>query len=147
MRWYVLCTKPRHEKKVEKDLISMGIEAYCPTKTEYRIWSDRKKKIEKPVLTYMVLVRIEEKNLNSVFISNSVLKYLFWLGSRAVVRNIEVNTLKKNLSKSYVPNPNIGSKISISKFGNNIGVIEKLNNNKVWVSLEDLGYKLMLETS
>lgn len=147
MRWYVLCTKPRHEKKVEKDLISMGIEAYCPTKTEYRIWSDRKKKIEKPVLTSMVLVRIEEKNLNSVFISNSVLKYLFWLGSRAVVRNIEVNTLKKNLSKSYVPNPNIGSKISISKFGNNIGVIEKLNNNKVWVSLEDLGYKLMLETS
>ena len=42
MNWYVLHTKPRHEKKVEKDLLAIGINAYCPTRFEYRVWSDRK---------------------------------------------------------------------------------------------------------
>ena len=80
MNWYVLHTKPRHEKKVEKDLLGIGIDAYCPKRTEYRVWSDRKKKIEKPLLPSMVLVRIDEKELNNVFYSNSVLRYMFWLG-------------------------------------------------------------------
>ena len=44
MNWYVLYTKPRSEKKVEEKLLSLGINAYCPTYSEIRFWSDRKKK-------------------------------------------------------------------------------------------------------
>ena len=62
MNWFVLHTRPRSELKVQKQLISMGIRAYCPTRSEIKIWSDRKKKIDVPVLPSMVLVNIEEKD-------------------------------------------------------------------------------------
>ena len=61
MNWYVLHTKPRSEKKVEEKLLYLGINAYCPTRSEIRFWSDRKKRIEVPVLTSMVLVNINDK--------------------------------------------------------------------------------------
>ena len=147
MNWYVLHTKPRHEKKVEKDLLDIGINAYCPTRTEYRVWSDRKKKIDKPVLSSMVLVRIGEKELNKVFYSKSVLRYMFWLGKRSIVRDSEVKILKQNLSKNNIKDPKVGSTIGITSFGDRLGTIDKISKNKIWVSLKDLGYKLMLETA
>lgn len=147
MNWYVLHTKPRHEKKVEKDLLGIGIDAYCPKRTEYRVWSDRKKKIEKPLLPSMVLVRIDEKELNNVFYSNSVLRYMFWLGKRAIVRDFEIENLKQNLSKNNIKDPKVGSEIGIKSFGNKLGTIDKVSKNKIWVSLQDLGYKLMLKTA
>ncbi len=147
MNWYVLHTKPRHEKKVEKELLDIGINAYCPTRTEYRVWSDRKKKIEKPVLSSMVLVRIGEKELNKVFYSKSVLRYMFWLGKRAIVRDFEIENLKQNLSKNNIKDPKVGSEIGIKSFGNKLGTIDKVSKNKIWVSLQDLGYKLMLKTA
>ena len=147
MNWYVLHTKPRHEKKVEKELLDIGINAYCPTRTEYRVWSDRKKKIEKPVLSSMVLVRIGEKELNKVFYSKSVLRYMFWLGKRSIVRDFEVKILKQNLSKNNIKDPKVGSTIGITSFGDRLGTIDKVSKNKIWVSLKDLGYKLMLETA
>ena len=147
MNWYILNTKPRHEKKVEKDLLSIGINAYCPTQSEYRFWSDRKKKIEKPVLSSMVLVRIDDKDLNNVFYSKSVLRYMFWLGKRAIVRDFEIEILKQNLSKNNIKDPKVGSTIAITSFGNKQGTIDKVSKNKIWVSLNDLGYKLMLETA
>ena len=147
MNWYVLHTKPRHEKKVEKDLLGIGIDAYCPKRTEFRVWSDRKKKIEKPLLPSMVLVRIDEKELNNVFYSNSVLRYMFWLGKRAIVRDFEIENLKQNLSKNNIKDPKVGSEIGIKSFGNKLGTIDKVSKNKIWVSLQDLGYKLMLKTA
>ena len=147
MNWYVLHTKPRHEKKVEKDLLSIGINAYCPKQSEYRVWSDRKKKIEKPVLSSMVLVRIDEKDINNVFYSKSVLRYMFWLGKRAIIRDFEIEILKQNLSKNNIKHPKVGSTIDIMRFGNKQGIINKVSKNKIWVSLHDLGYKLMLETA
>ena len=87
MNWYVLFTKPRSEKKVEKQLLSLGINAYCPTRPEIRFWSDRKKRIEVPVLPSMVLVNIDDNEINKVFKCSSVVRYMFWLGKRALVRH------------------------------------------------------------
>ena len=44
MNWYVIHTKPRSEKKAEEQLLSLGINAYCPTRSEFKLWSDRKKR-------------------------------------------------------------------------------------------------------
>ena len=101
MNWYVLHTKPRNEKKVEEKLLSMGINAYCPTRSEIRFWSDRKKRIQVPVLPSMVLVNIDAKDMNSVFESSGVIRYMFWLGKKAIVRQNEVDILKKYLKGDY----------------------------------------------
>jgi len=94
MNWFVVHTKPRFEKKVEERLLSLGIEAYCPVRKEIRLWSDRKKKVDVPVLPSMVLVKLEEKKVNDVFNVNGVVRYMFWLGKRAIVREKEIDILK-----------------------------------------------------
>ena len=101
MNWYVLHTKPRREKKVEEELLSLGINAYCPTRSEIRFWSDRKKRIQVPVLPSMVLVNIDVKDMNRVFESSGVIRYMYWLGKKAIVRQNEVDILKKYLRGDY----------------------------------------------
>ena len=149
MNWYVLHTKPRFEKKVEKRLLSFGIEAYCPTRKEIRIWSDRRKKVDVPVLPSMVLVRLNEEDVNYVFNINGVVKYMFWLGKRAIVRQQEVDILKKYLKGHTIINQKItkfnpGDIIDVPGFNYETGVVEMISNNSVWVFLETLGYKIKL---
>jgi len=107
IKWFVLFTKPRHELKVLERLISLGIDAYTPTKIVTRQWSDRKKKITIALLPSMVLVNLEDKDPNVVFDIPGVVRYLFDHGKRAVVSNAEVvsmqcfqnNTLQINENK------------------------------------------------
>ena len=49
VNWYVLYTKPRHEKFVESESLKRGIEAFTPKFTLRRRWSDRIKEIKEPL--------------------------------------------------------------------------------------------------
>ena len=89
-KWFVLSTKPRNELKVLNRLLSIGIDAYTPSRIELRQWSDRKKKVIVPLLPSMVLVRLDEKKVHKVFEIPGVVRYLFEYGKRAEVSNEEV---------------------------------------------------------
>jgi transcriptional antiterminator RfaH len=99
--WFVLCTKPRNELKVLERLMSIGIEAYTPSKIEVRQWSDRKKKTLVALLPSMVLVSLQEKQVNQVFEVPEVVRYLFEQGKRAKVSNQEVLAMKMYLENTY----------------------------------------------
>ena len=151
MNWYVIHTKPRGEKKVEEHLLSLGINAYCPTRNEIRLWSDRKKRIQVPVLPSMVLVNIDEKNINRVFECPAVVRYMFWLGKRAVVRQSEVDVLKKYLNGDHnfingkPSNIKVGDNFSLSSFNNERGIINRISNNNIWIYLKSIGYSVKLK--
>ena len=151
MNWYVLHTKPRSEKKVEEELLSLGIHAYCPTRSEYRLWSDRKKRIEIPLLPSMVLVNIDDKYINRVFESSLVVRYMFWLGKRAVVRQSEIDILKKylngdyNLISSNSSSVNVGDDFKLPSFNNEKGIVSRISNNNVWIYLKSIGYSVKLK--
>ena len=151
MNWYVLHTKPRSEKKVEKQLLSFGINAYCPTRSEFKLWTDRKKKIYKPVLPSMVLVYIDDKDINRVFESPLVVRYMFWMGKRAVVRQSEVDILKKyldgsdNSTISKSSSINVGDDFRLSSFNNEKGIIRRISNNNIWIYLKSIGYSVKLK--
>ena len=150
MNWYVIHTKPRCEKKTEKQLLSLGINAYSPTRNEIRFWSDRKKRIQVPVLPSMLLVNIEEKDINRVFACPGVIRFMFWLGKRAVVRQSEVDTLKKylkgdyNLTNSKVSNIKVGDNFSLSSFNNEKGIVNRISKNNIWINLKSIGYSVKL---
>ena len=150
MNWYVLHTKPRCEKKVEEQLLNLGINAFCPTRPEIKIWSDRKKTINVPVLPSMVLVNIDDKDINRVFASSLVIRYMFWLGKRAVVRQSEIDILNKYLNGSYnfinnnLSNAEVGDNVSLSSFNNEKGIISKISNKFIWIYLKSIGYKVKL---
>ena len=151
MSWYVLHTKPRSEKKVEEELLSLGIHAYCPTRDEIRHWSDRKKRIKVPVLPSMVLVNVDDKHINSVFESSLVIRYMFWLGKRAIVRQSEIDILKKYLNGNYnIVNSNlldikVGDSFSVSSFNNEKGIINRISNNNIWIYLKSIGFSVKLK--
>ncbi len=151
MNWYVLHTKPRSEKKVEEKLLSLGINAYCPTRSEIRFWSDRKKRIRVPVLPSMVLVNIDAKDINRVFESSGVIRYMFWLGKRAIVRQSEIDILKKYLKGDYnfvnskLSNIKVGDNFSLSSFNNETGIVNRISNNNIWIYLKSIGYSVKLK--
>jgi len=150
MNWYVLHTKPRSEKKVEEKLLSLGINAYCPTRSEIRFWSDRKKRIQVPVLPSMVLVNIDAKDMNRVFESSGVIRYMFWLGKKAIVKQNEVDILKKYLKGDYnfvnskLSDIKVGDNFNLSSFNNERGIVNRISNNNIWIYLKSIGYSVKL---
>ena len=103
-KWFVLYTKSRTEIKVSHRLSVLGLENYTPTRIEVRQWSDRKKKIEVPLLPSMVLVSLNEKEVNRVFEVAGVVRYLFENQKRAEVSNEEVLAMKYYLDNTYHSN-------------------------------------------
>lgn len=101
MKWFVLYTKPNFEIKVANSINSIGIEAYCPVYKQIKQYSDRKKKIIKPLIPSYIFLKISEENRNKVFTIPGVVRYLFWLGKPAQVKEKEIELLKGNLNDNY----------------------------------------------
>ncbi|MDC1371404.1 UpxY family transcription antiterminator [Flavobacteriaceae bacterium] len=149
-RWHVIYTKPRSEKKVEERLNNLGIEAYCPVKQKVKQWSDRKKKILIPVLPSMVLVNINEKERNKVFDIPGIVRYMFWLKKHAIVKNNEVDSLKKILTQNNIVSQDtlalkVGERIDVPGFEYQSAIIKKISTNQIWVILKNLGYIIKLK--
>ncbi|WP_249684772.1 UpxY family transcription antiterminator [Flavobacterium sp. CYK-55] len=150
MNWFVLYTKPRTEKKVAERLAQMGVEVYCPLVTTIKQWSDRKKKIQEPLLSSYVFVRLDEKERNLVFQVSGVVRYVYWLGRPAVVRDEEIEALQEHLQNalaSYeVSAYKIGDVISIpaGPFQGKEGMIRQLNKNSLQLVLSELGVLITL---
>ena len=151
LNWFVIYTKPQQELKVLERLQKINIEAYCPVVEEIRQWSDRKKKIEVPLIKSYVFVKIEDKNRNAVFEIPGVVRYLFWLGKPAIVRDSEIIALQESLNKPYssikVESFSIGKRLVIPNgpFQDKAGTIVKVSSKYVTVALEQLGMLVSIE--
>ncbi|MFV8270541.1 UpxY family transcription antiterminator [Flavobacterium sp. GT2N3] len=152
MNWYVVYTKPKWEKKVAEQLRNSGIECYCPLITQVRQWSDRKKKVEVPLFNSYVFVQLPDAERNAVFQSVGVVRYLFWLGKPAVVRDEEISIIKKWM------NPSDGNEVSVLSFkvGDAIqldsgpfstqkAIVQEVTNTHYVLVLESLGCVLKIK--
>ena len=93
--WYVVYTKPRNERKVAERLNAKSFEVYCPLVKTLRQWSDRKKSVNIPMFTSYVFVRLSEPDRQIVVQDPGVLNFIYWQGSPAVVRETEIETIKR----------------------------------------------------
>ena len=146
MNWYVVYTKPKWEKKVAAQLNEIGIECYCPLITKVKQWSDRKKKVEVPLFNSYVFLQLDETDRNIAFSSPGVVRYLFWLGRPAIVKDHEIQTIKKWLNGSYIEDITVepyqvGEKIKVlsGPFANQEAIIQEVNKKQFVLVLETLG--------
>ena len=150
MAWYALYTNPRQEKKVAARLQQLGIEVYCPLIIQVRQWSDRKKKVEVPLLPSYVFVKLEAKERERVFQVSGVVRYLYWLGQPAIIRDEEVilmqNWLQGTVTSFEVNGIQLGDyyEISSGPFEGKKGIVEKVSNNQITLVLEQLGVKITI---
>ena len=153
MKWFVLYTKPQFEIKVAEALQKIGVRAYCPVYTQLKQYSDRKKKVIKPLLRSYVLVKIEDKDRDQVFEIPGVVRYVFWLGKPAIVREDEIVLMENNLSGIYesisVSTLEKGAAYTIPEgpFKGLSGKLVHLDHNKMQLELPSLGMLVTLKTA
>jgi transcription antitermination factor NusG len=150
MRWLVVYTKPRWEKKVHTALVKKGIEAYCPLNKVRRKWSDRMKTIEEPLFKSYVFVKVEDTGMTEVRFVDGVLNYVYWNGKPAIVKEEEIIEIKKFLSEyEDVEVSSIELKPAdpvVLNTGVMMGatgrVLRVMGNNTVEVRIDSLGFVL-----
>ena len=151
MPWYALYTNPRQEKKVAIRLQQLGIEVYCPLIIQVRQWSDRKKKVEVPLLPSYIFVKLESKERNQVFQVSGVVRYLYWLGQPAVIREDEIvlmqNWLQDTITSFEVTGIQPGDfyEIPSGPFIGKKGIVDKVGPSQITLVLEQLGVKITLQ--
>jgi transcription antitermination factor NusG len=99
LKWYVIYTRPRWEKKVHTLLQSKGIESYCPLNKVRRKWSDRIKLVEEPLFKSYVFVKTNEEGRSAVRMTNGVVNFLYWNGKPGLVKEKEIQSIKKFLDE------------------------------------------------
>ena len=152
MNWYVVYTKPKWEKKVAEKLGQIGIECYCPIITQVKQWSDRKKKVEVPLFNSYVFVQLKDSDRNSVFQIAGVVRYLFWLGKPAIVRDEEIKSIKDSLKASNIAEVSVTSiqvgdriKLESGAFSNQNAIVQEVSNTHYILVLESLGCVLKIK--
>ena len=150
-KWFVVYTRPQQELKVAEQLSVLGITNYCPTITLLKQYSDRKKKVNKPLLSSYVMVEVEENQRNKVFSCSGIVRYLFYLGRPAVVPTFEINLMQNHLNGVYndieVTTLSVGDYHTITQgpFSGVSGKVVETNNTKVKLELASLGMRITLK--
>lgn len=99
-KWYVIKTMSRAEKKTAERLDTLGFTNYLPLQTTIKQWSDRKKKIEVPLIPGVLFVNCNESELIGIYDIRGVHSILRLSGKFAVVRQEEIYNLQL-LLKDY----------------------------------------------
>ena len=150
-KWFVVYTRPKQELKVAEQLSAMGIKNYCPTITLLKQYSDRKKKVTKPLLSSYVMVELEENQRQKVFACCGIVRYLFFLGKPAVVPSSDINLMQDHLNGVYndskVTTLSVGDshKITQGPFSGVSGRVVETDNKKVKLELASLGMRITLK--
>ncbi len=152
MNWYVIYTKPKWEKRVSEQLDKFGVNCYCPLINKVQQYSDRKKKVVVPLFNHYVFVQLSEKDKNRVFLSPGVVRYLFWLGKHAIVKDDEINIIKNWIENGdklnmTVTQYQVGDTIKLNSgpFLDQNVVIKEITNKHYILVLESLGCILKIE--
>jgi len=93
-KWYALYTRPRAEKQVYQRLTEEGIECYLPLQKTMRKWSDRKKLVEKPLLSSYVFVKTKSKKFPQVYKINGVVKFVSFEGQPVSIPQNQIDNLR-----------------------------------------------------
>ncbi len=148
-KWYAVYTRPRWEKKVASLLLDKGIENYCPINKVTRQWSDRKKVVLEPVFKGYVFVRLEDDKKWEVKSVHGILNYVYWLGKPAVIRDEEIDLIRKFLNefndvqveaKGLVINSEVRVKQGVLM--NYRGIIVEVLGNRAVVKIDTLDLQL-----
>jgi transcription antitermination factor NusG len=149
-KWFALYTKPRWEKKVNTLLNGKGVECYCPLNRVKRKWTDRIKTIEEPLFKSYVFVKVDDTERTKVRLTNGVINFVYWNGKPAIVKEKEIQTIKRFLDEheavqvrpmELIPNQTV--LITSGAFMDQQAVVLDANKREVKVAILSLGQELI----
>jgi transcription antitermination factor NusG len=93
-KWYAIYTNPRAEKQVHTRLLETGVESFLPIQKTYRQWSDRKKLVEKPLLSSYVFVKVVPREFPAVYKTSGVVKFVSFEGQPVSIPQNQIDNLR-----------------------------------------------------
>ena len=153
MNWYAVRTKTKKELLAKDYYSTLGVEAYVPTYTTKRVWSDRIKKIKVSAIPGYLFFKLNKMDFDLVNLNPYTTNVVRTSsGKPAVIPPNEIECLQKYLSGSKQTNESfltIDDVVSVGPgpFCSEIGVVEKFIQNKALVLLKSLNIKLIVSTS
>ena len=119
-----------------------------------RQWSDRRKKVRVPYFASYVFVRLPEACRDQVFCHSGVLRYLFWLGEPAQVRESEIDMIRTYLEgrekqSVLVERLSEGDTVVLLRgpLKDRQAHVEQIDASRVRLVLPVLGYKITAKIS
>jgi transcriptional antiterminator RfaH len=118
-KWYAIYTNPRAEKQVRDRLLEAGVEVFLPLQKTYRMWSDRKKLVERPLLSSYVFVKVIPLEFPKVYQASGVVRFVTFDGQPASIPQNQIDNLR------LLINSDTEIEISSEKFekGDNVEVV------------------------
>ena len=126
LKWYVMYTTSRAEKKVAERLLEAGVQVFLPMVEVLRQWSDRKKKVQKALFNGYVFVKTDRNNLWNCLQTPGAVKFVNFSGVPATIRDEDVETIQRLVATG----------VSIETDGSEISPGEKVK--VIGGSLEDM---------
>ncbi len=93
-QWYAIYTNSRAEKRVHERLIEQGIESFLPLQKTLRQWSDRKKLVERPLISSYVFVKIIHREYFTVRKTEGVVKFIMIQGKPIPIPEEQITNLR-----------------------------------------------------
>lgn len=94
-QWVAIYTNPRAEKTTAKNLQDLGFETYLPLQCKLHRWSDRWKKVEVPLITSYLFVKMRKKDVEPIRSANGVSFIVSWHGNAAVIPDSEIESMRR----------------------------------------------------
>jgi transcription antitermination factor NusG len=95
--WYAVQTRARNEKVIAERLQGQGLTTFLPLVSEVRRWSDRKKKIELPLFSCYVFVKMLASNDEErmrVYRTNGVFRIVSMRGEAIPIPEEQIEALR-----------------------------------------------------
>ena len=95
--WYAVQTRARNEKVIAERLQEQGLTTFLPLVTEIRTWSDRKKKVELPLFSCYVFVKLVFGNSEArmrVYRTNGVFGIVSMRGEAIPIPEEQIEALR-----------------------------------------------------
>lgn len=152
-KWYAVYTRPRAEKLVYERLVELNIETFLPLQKTYRMWSDRKKMVEKPLLSSYIFVKTTKKSFPLVYKTNGVVKFVSFEGQPVSIPENQIDNLRLLInsdaeitvtSEKFAPGDNV-EVINGSLIGLTGELIKIGSQNRVVVRVDRLDQNLILK--
>ena len=94
LKWRVFYTRPRAEKQCHKRLEEAGIRSFLPTCTEYSTWTDRKKKITRPLFSNYIFAHVDEADRLEVLRTRGITHCVRFGTSYAELSEAEIEQIR-----------------------------------------------------
>ncbi len=93
-RWYAVYTRSRSEKQVLRNLTEKGYDAWLPLYKTLRQWSDRKKMVERPLISSYVFIRVTEQDFYKVQGTDGVCTMVKCQGKPVPIPQCQIDNLR-----------------------------------------------------